>query len=275
MLALTTDCGSPVVLKPRNLHPFDTLRLVRRAPGDVHPAPQKPMTWTPTADRADVIRMVQKYVEKDFSIRSTAGKLVIHEGRLARKRGADIDIDRTSGPEILDAIQTAEIRRAVYAPPPRRTDVRGRDGEPMRIVAPLRDLTQVVTGRPTRSGDVGSTDVRNWRAQVASMLSEIGRDEQAALIIGAKIRIELQTLRNQLEQARSEAGRLKAGGRKARDLRRQADARVADLWSREASESDRLKRLVRSSPYRHGVDHLLIVCTKSREREAYCFGDVA
>jgi hypothetical protein len=276
MLDSATGCRPAIVLEPRKTHHFAIVAVGAQS------ARQRPhvaqshiaMTWTPTATRTDVIRMVARYVNSEFSIRSTAGKLVIDEGRLARKRGADVDLDRATMPEVLDAIRTAEIRRAVYAPRRRRFDVRGERGGTLICVAPGRDVAQIVSGRPTRSS-VDVVDSRNWRAHVASMLAKIPKDEEAALLGGAEIRNRLLEVRNQLEQTRTEAERLKRGGRAARNLRRHADERVAELRSRESFESDRLKRLVRSTAYRHGVDHLLIECTRSRENEAYCFGDAA
>jgi hypothetical protein len=159
MLDSATGCRPAIVLEPRKTHHFAIVAVGAQS------ARQRPhvaqshiaMTWTPTATRTDVIRMVARYVNSEFSIRSTAGKLVIDEGRLARKRGADVDLDRATMPEVLDAIRTAEIRRAVYAPRRRRFDVRGERGGTLICVAPGRDVAQIVSGRPTRSGVDPST----------------------------------------------------------------------------------------------------------------------
>lgn len=255
------------------------LDVVSVGPTHIQPLPvpqsRKLNTWTPTATRSDVLRMVQRYVEKEFSIRSAAGKLVIDEGRLARKRGSDIDIDidRATAPEILDAIRTAEIRRAVYAPISKRTDVLGRDGRPMRAVAPRRAVAAIVNVHPTRSSAGDGNDERNWRANVAAMLAKIPRAEEMALLGGARLRQHLQEIRNLLEQDRSELERLKRGSRHARNLRRLVEIRVSQKRAAETAKGAELKNLVRSAEYRDGVDHLLDVCTRSREIERYCFGE--
>jgi hypothetical protein len=273
MLDSATGCRSAVELKPRKSHDFAIVAVGAQSARQLPPVtPAHTMNWTPTATRADVIRMVARYVKLQFSVRSTSGELVIDEGRLSRKRKADINVEQASVPEILDAIHTAEIRRAVYATP----DVpvhRTAGGVAMRRVAPRRDVASIVQSRPTRSASPDALDARNWRATVGSKLAQIAAAERDALVTAAEIRIDLMKTRNQLEAARSAYGRLRGGGRQSREMRHGVERRIAELRSAETAESARLKHLVRSAEYRHGIDHLLTICTKSRDIEAYCFGE--
>lgn len=276
MLDFTTGCGAGVELKPRKPHDFAIVAVGAQSARQRQPVAQSPhiaMTWIPTATRADVIRMVARYIALEFSIRSTSGKLVIDEGRVPRKRSATIDVETATALEVFDAIRMAELRRAIYARPAARSDLRLLDGSQMPTVVPRRDVARLVKGRPTRSSASEAHDARNWRAQIGKLLGSIPKAEQHALLGAEKIRHDLVEHRNQLAAARSELGRLKGGGRHARNLRRHVEGRVAELRSRECFDSDQLKSIVRSAEYRHGVDHLLAACTRSREMERYCFGE--
>lgn len=113
--------------------PCATFGLPRRAPTRIPPKLQSPrlmMTnWTPSATRADVLRMVRRYVELTYSIRSCAGRMAIDETRVVKRRDAksgimeSSEVGALSWPEFLDVIKNGVIRKAVTALPEARTDV--------------------------------------------------------------------------------------------------------------------------------------------------------
>lgn len=222
--------------------------------------------------RKRVVQMVARYVRLEYSIRSSAGRMAIDESRLTRKRGVEIDLETASEVEILDAINTASIRRAVYKPASVRI-FKNVKGQRLHNVIAAREVAPIVRGKSKHGGSQHGDDAREWRATVGQKLARIVAAESDALITAEKIRLELRVMRNQLAAARSEVGRLRGARREARNLKRHAEDRAAELKSRESLFGDWLKSLVRTSAYRDGIDHLLAVCTESAEVEAYCFGD--
>lgn len=242
------------------------------------------MTWTPSATRADVIRLVGRFVQLEFSIRSAAGKLVIDETRVvakdARRQAKDAFADAMAlfldgrEAEAHDALRNANIRQAIYAKPedpsPYCGGLFGRHR--MTRVAPLKDVARVIRPRPTRCAAPDGANAREWRATVAQKLGHLQFDQQAAVVGAEKIRIGLKITRNRLEEARRAVGRLRSGGKVTRPLRQRAEEVLLFLRAREAEDGDSLKRLVRTGPYRHGIDNLLVVCTTSEDVERYLFG---
>lgn len=261
--------------------PQNSGRLELLSGGSSYPASSREihdiaMTWTPTATRADVIRLVARYLRLEFSIRSAAGRLVIDETRMPRKRSVAFDISAASDAEIWDALRTSNIRRAVYAKPtdPALEVQPDEFGNHARRVAPLAEVARIVKVRSTRTTGSGRSDARDWRATVAQKLGSIPQDEARALLTAERLRIALVTTRNRLEEARRIRERLRGGARGARTDRRKVDERISDLRSREQADDTRLQELVRSSSYRAGVRHLLNACTRTEEIESYLFGTV-
>jgi hypothetical protein len=229
------------------------------------------MPNTLSASRADVIRMVARYVQLAYSPRSMAGRLVVDESRLARKRETEIELDSASSVQILDAIRTAMIRRAVYAPPVAPT-VTNDQGEAIRRVMPAKAVAPIVRMGSHRGGGSDSGgDTRDWRGTVSQKLAAIPRDAAQALVKAEEIRCELLTVRNQLSAARSDVGRLRGSGKQTRNLRRDAEARVFELKSQETKLGASLEALTHSDAYRTGVADLLTVCTRTPQITAYCF----
>jgi hypothetical protein len=234
------------------------------------------MTWTPTATRADVIRLIARYLRLEFSIRSAAGRLVMDEDRVARKRRVVFDISEASEAETWDALRIAGIRDAVYAPP---ADPARENGSRLRRVAPLRDVARIVRVRTTRSVSSGSSNARDWRATVAQKLGSIPRGEAVALLTAERLRVRLVITRNRLEAARREHERSRGTAKRAKARRtatptRPAESKLSALRSRECADDNQLKGIVRSDEYRRGVTHLLRVCTRSEEVESYLFGAI-
>lgn len=267
-------------------YPSHTLPLVRTDDTLLHedvagPSGHSPffpptrMTWTPTATRADVVRMVARYVRLEFSIRSGAGNLVIDESRTAKRRSAKIDLDNLSYEETMDAIVVGQLRQAIYAKPeaPQHlsTHPDSRGYYPLRRVAPLRDVADIIRSRHKVGGGSQQHDAREWRATVAQKMQRLDRGAEADLLEAEHLRLGLKETRNKLEQERRTAGRLKNGGRNARNLRRHADTRVDELRSKEQRDAERLKFIVRTSAYRDGIDALLEICTETEEVETYLF----
>jgi hypothetical protein len=191
--------------------------------------------------------------------------------RLLKRQLVNVDLETASGPEVLDAIYAASIRRAVFAAPTAPVVFSDKTGQPLRRVAPARDVAHIVRPKSKHASSSTTDDIRNWRATVAQKLHTLTREQQATLLEVAKIRIELGLITNQLAAARSETGRLRRGGREARKLRAHAEDRVAKLRLREASLSDRKNTLVRTAAHRRGLDGLVIACTETLEIEEYCF----
>jgi hypothetical protein len=260
-------------------HHSGKLGLAPVAPSDVLPRRRFLITMTADDTRADLVRkalrrrverMIDAYVRLEFSMRSAAGRMVVDETRLLKKRRVDVDLDTASETEVLDAIYRASIRRAVFAPPsaPVYTN---RDGTPMRRVVPARDVANIIRSRSSHGASGCGDDVRNWRGTVAQKLSQLTREQQSAVLEVAKLRLELRLVSNQLAAARSSVGRLKRGGRDARALRARAEARVLELRTREVAIADRKKTVARSGAHRTAIDRLVVICTKTPEIEAYCF----
>jgi hypothetical protein len=260
--------------------PFSKLELLSEmAPSSVLPLPHSDISMQPEDTRADLGRrvlrkraekMVAQYVRLEFSMRSAAGRMVIDETRLFRRQRVEIDLEIATMVEVLDAIHSASIRRAVFTPPAAPI-VRNEKGAELRRVMSAKDVAQIVRLKSMHGHHPEPTgDVREWCATVAQKLARLPKDERYALLEIPKIREHLVINGNQLCAARSESGRLKRG---ARYLRRNAEARVAELRSREAMLGERRDRLIRSRAYRIGLDHLVLVCTETADIEAYCFGE--
>ena len=233
------------------------------------------------ATRADLIRkarrkraerMVARYLRLTFEMRSAAGRMVVDETRKLGKCRVEIDLEEATRAEVLDAIWTSSIRRAVYATVKAPIVFGSKTNEPIRRVVPARDAVQVIRSKAKRSGPTPLYDVRDWHADVYGQLQALQEDERSALLEVAAIRDELVILVNHLAAARSESGRLKHGGRNARNLRRHADLRVSELRSRETMLSDRRNHLIRGRAYRDGLENLVAGCTRTPEKEAYYFG---
>lgn len=262
-----------------------TLGVVRRLRPDVPPQfPSDTMTTDDT--RADLVRkalrkraerMIARYVRLEFSMRSAVGRMALDETRLLKKQSVDIDFESATSAEVLDAIYAQAIRRAVFARPEAPivfgSQKHGDKYERLRRVIPAKDVAQIVRPKSKHGSSDGGCDVREWRATVAQKLARLPKAESSALLEVANIRVELGVIVNQLAAARSESGRLKRGGRDARNLKRHAEERVSELKSRETMLSDRRDKVLRGDLYLGGLDHLVTICTVSAEVEAYCFAD--
>lgn len=225
--------------------------------------------WTPSATRADVVRMIARYVRLEFTIRSATGKLVVDETRISSRRvldDRDLDIEDMSFAEFRDAINTLVLRRAVYARPeaPRHYT---HDGQPLYRVVPLRDAVPFVRPRVKCGRSSADGGAREWRGSVAQKLGRLPQEQSDALVEVEHLRLSLKETQNRLEQERRVAGRLKGGGRQAQKLMRHAESRVAELRAQETRDSERLRSLTRSRAYRRGIDRLLLICTESEQVE--------
>jgi len=264
------------------VHDAVTLPLLRRNGADDNTLPFLPsqhrMTWTPSATRSDVVRMIRRYKEREFSIPSAAGKIAIDETRVVKRgrRGAEVDVMDASWAEIIDSARNWQIRQAVTAPVARRTDVKGsaewnRD-HILRCVAPRRSVAPIVKVKSSRRGGLSEADadVRAWRDTVTNKLARIPRVEASALLEAEELRLKLIETSNRLTAARSDLRRATGGRRRAPD----ADLHVivvALFISEERDHLSRLRAIVHSTEYDSGIDHLLEVCTVSRDVEEYCF----
>lgn len=251
----------------------------------------KRMTWTPSATREDVLKVVRKYVLLEFSIRSAAGKLAIDESRVAKNASIAVEAD-CSETEFRQGLQTYLLRRAIYASPEAPTHYPTYDprhlssdtsGRPLRRVAPLRDVAAIVRPKSSRGSGTPQTSKRDWRASVAQKLAKMGRllmsegIDRADVLVIVEIEKDRQRrviVRNQLQAERSAAGRLKSGGKATKHQRHEADGRVAELRAIDASLTERIQAGVRTRAYRHGIDHLLALCTATPDIERDIFGEI-
>lgn len=281
----TATTGTPSVDWPHEkAHDFATLELVRRAPASslagadpavLFPATpdfahQRTMDWTPRATREDVFDVVSRFVRTKFELR--ASKLsAIDESRPQRGRVKKLkmsDLWEMSWPQMVDAVRTTEMRLAVYAAPERAPE-RDAKGEPLNSVAPIRDVAPIVRGKCTRPG-VQHASIRDWRDTVGSKIKEAG----AEILVEAEEHRQARIIeRNRLAAARSEVERFRGGGRNARNLRRHAEERVAELKAKVAYHSDRISDLARTADYRNAPDRLLRLCTATEAIERDIFGD--
>ena len=255
-------------------YPHGTLELVRSAPDPVPPqayTTNNTMTWTPSATRADVERVVARYVRMEFSIPSQAGRVVIHDSRAAQKQSLQVGAD-CSDAEFLDALRLTILRRAIYAKP-RDPKFDVQDGALLHRVVPLRDSAQVVRSRPSRQAGQDASNARDWRATIAQKLAKLSRKEADALTEVETLRIALQETGNLLEAARSTAERLKAGRRRARHNAAASSVAsiIVALEARERVSASRLSRLLAAPDHQRGLDQLLAICTETRDIEAYVF----
>jgi hypothetical protein len=278
----TATCSTfAVAREPGKPHHFATVPMVRQALSTPAEAAQSDtdnvMGEQRTVVRSAVVRMVARYValRQRGRIRSAAGQIAIDESRTGRLRITDADLDGLTDVQTLDLIALASLRRAIYAAPEKRTDVRYASGNLMRSVAPLRVIAQIVRSRPARhsASSPEDSELNLWLTTVASKLHHIPRENALAILEAETRRFRLVEIRNELQAARSAVQRFRSGGKNAKNLRRLADERVAEIRSREAFESDRLTRLVRTRLYKDGLELLWRVCTETPEIEAYCFGE--
>lgn len=254
-------------------HPCGTLELlpIAAAPTSGERIPKE--SEMTTATRADVVRLVARYVQIEyFGIRSAAGRIAIDDSRLTKRRAAGkIDLESASKAEVLDAIRNADIRRAVYAPVTRPV-ILGERGDPLNFVMPVRSVAQIVRVKSHSSATLAATDrpPQLWKSTIANKLAKLSKEEQLSLIEAENLRLALRIIANQLQAVRSEIERLKSG--KAKNLRRHAEQRRAELRSLEQLRTERLDGIVRGETYRAALDNLLRVCTETEEIEQICFG---
>lgn len=283
---LALNVSSMLDREPGKVHDFATLELLRKAP----PTPaddqsENNMTDERTPVREDVVRMLKRYVRMEyFGIRSGAGRLVIDESRMPRKgRGmppAEVRefIQTASKVEILDAIATADLRRAAYAPTARRAECstpgRFATEGPLHCVAPRRDVSNVVSIKSRMGGNAAAATDRDpqlWKSTVAAKLAKIPKLEQRAVVSAAILRLELIEIRNALQQTRTAVERLRGGRKKARAEYHPAENRRTELAISEEKKSDQLKALVRTRLYRDGLDRLWYLCAVDEAVRVYVF----
>jgi uncharacterized small protein (DUF1192 family) len=246
--------------------------------GHSSPLTYDAMNWTPSATPADVLRMVAKYVERQFSLPSAAGRMAIDESRVTRRKVGNIDLEDLSLAEALDAIKTATIRRAVYAAPsmPRP---RGRDGQPINRVIGIREVAAIVKPRSKMGGGRPQVSVRDWCGTIAQKVKEAGAGD---LVTVAKIRQERGEKKNQLSAAERVKRRMKNGptpsGKHDRERHferlRACEERIAELRAEILRLSAEISDITRTQAYRDAPDALLVVCTETAEIEAYIFGEL-
>ena len=278
------------------MHDFATLELVRRAPSPgqlgadpalLHgivagftghsPLTYDAMTWTPGATHADVVRMIAKYVERQFSLPSAAGKMAIDESRVARRQIGPIDLEGGHA-EVLDRIAAAYIRRVVTALPERRhekpTPRPGYEYEqsvPLRNVAPRRDVAQMVKPRSKMGGGRPQVSVRDWCGTIAQKVKEA---EAGSLVKIEVLRQKRRERRNQLADTERACRRMKILGKATAAARLEREAEAAALRGDIRDLSDQISEIARTKAYRDAPDALLRVCTETAEIEAYCFGEI-
>lgn len=265
-----------------------TLELLSRptdffALPDVFPRTIK-MTWTPTATRADVIRMVAWWVRTEYSLRSGAGRLVIDETRLPHKPRRRFTNDsefmewfaNATPVEVYDTLRRADMERAVYAKPYDPTfdlQVINIEGDRPYRVAPLEAVARIVRPKARLGVNVDAgADTRNRRATIAQKLGHIPREEAETVVLAARLKIEIEELTNKADYIRKILQRLRSGGRSTKNLRRAGDERLSELQSKRSRKAEERTLLIRSDAYRDGIDGLLVVCTASEEVERECFG---
>jgi hypothetical protein len=273
--------------EPRKAHDFATLELLREAP----PTPAEDQSETDMTDqrtpvREDVVRMLKRFVEVEyFGVRSGSGRLVIDESRMPRKRRGQTAeeirefVATASAPEVMDAIVTANIRRAVYASPAARNEAPTpgpfvMPGDRLHCVAPRNDVSNVVSIKAGRGGNAAAAtdrDAQLWKSTVAAKLARIPKVEQRAVISAEILRLELVEIRNALQAARTAVERLRGGKKRARVEHRPAEDRRSALAAIEEKKSDQLKALVRTTVYRDGLDRLWYLCAADEAVRVYMF----
>ncbi len=261
--------------------------------------PTDTMSQASNRDREDVLSVVRRYVQLEFSIRSAAGRLAIDESRVSKDASLGVGPD-CSDAELRSALRVYLIRNAVYAKPeapehqPTPEMGRVKQGK-LHRVAPLRDVAPIVRPKSSRGSGAPQSSKRDWRASVGQKLQAMAveliaggvtrneiffRDSETNDLITVLEYIERTKqrriiVRNQLQQARTAEQRIRSGGRNARNIRRHAEDRVRELRSLDSLLTDRIQFGVRSRAYRRGVDALLAICTATPEIERDIFGEVA
>jgi hypothetical protein len=299
LYAETSRCsGGAVVCEPRKSHDFATLGLVRRAPtsGQFGADPNllhsevadsfghspsanthNLMSWTPTRTREDVVHVVKRFVAKEFTPRSAAGKIAIDESRTRRDRPVRDMSETEFRGEIRAALLSLLAGASPSAPVVRSTTLAADGSYPaLRRVAPLRDVAAIVRGRHGRGGSVPAAGAREWRATVAQKLRSIDPTgaEGFALVRAARLRLDLIEIRNALQAVSTKAERQR-GGKKAKrgTARAGADLQRDAVKALEEAKSAELASLVKTRAYLRGVDHFLAACTATEEIETYIFGE--
>lgn len=273
------SCGN-VACDPRNQHDFAIVGVGAESasltPAEAAQPHTTHMSWTPTRTREDVVRMLMRFVDKEFSPRSAAGKMAIDESRTRNIRAVDM-----SPVEFQGALRAAVISLLAAARPDApvvRATAPSSGGEyhKLRSVAPLRSVAQVVTAKSTRCGAYPAAGAREWRATVAQQLRKIDVTgaEGVALVKAARLRLDLIEIRNALQAASTKAERQR-GGKKAQrgNARAVADRRKDAVREIEETKSAELASLVKTRAYLRGTDHLLAACTATEEIETYIFGE--
>jgi hypothetical protein len=234
---------------------------------------------TVRVETSRVVRAVIRFFNTQYEPGSATGRLSIHESRVSARGGHeadDIDIEDASATEILDAICRAELRRKVYAPPPKRLDVVHEAGEckgqPLRCVAPRRMVAHVVNVKSTRQAAGGASGMRLWRLEFAKCLGKIPRECQDALRQAVEVAGQRIELGNRLQAARSDVERLRGSSKKkAAKLRADAGARLRALEEMDRDSSRALQELVRGAPHRYGLSRLERIITASADVEEAIF----
>lgn len=220
--------------------------------------------------RADVLRVVHRYRSTEYELGSGAGKWAIHETRV----GVEIDLEEASVVEVLEAIALAELRRAVYAKPAPRTDVKPTprsDGielaedVPLRGVAPRPLTAQIVRVRPHRATSGGDSGVRAWRGTVGWCWKPLPEACKVALFEGADVAAARVPIRNNLQEARSVYERMNSGGRKARRIAATVGEAIHRLEAEDGALYERLDGVVTGVAHQLGLERL--------EREIYRYPD--
>lgn len=249
------------------------------------------MEWT----RDDVARVLKQFVRIEFSLRSGDGRLVIDETRVVarRQRTEVIDFDG-SLVEVLDRIKHAYIRAMSTAPPtPRRelsTPTLGREQYEIRCVAPTVAVAPIVHGKPTRNAASAQDSRRDWRGTVGQkltrmlrLLEEEGIPDSESVVVVDKVKMPVVVaiekrrqdrviVRNRLQQARSDAGRLKSGSRGTRSIRVTTENAIARLRAEDDALTEAIQHGVRTRAYRRGIDHLLDLFTETEAIASDIFG---
>lgn len=239
-----------------------------------------------------VERALDLYVRLEyFVVGSTAGRMVIDESRVGRRRPVKSSDAEPQGAEEIDRRRILELRRAIYAPyrSPRYYTVPKTEAEkPQRVhnVISGRAVAQIVQSKPQHGAAPASTDRRMqlWKSTISTKLARIARScglcrpggvvtcrHVPALLEAARLRIRIENVRNVATHADralgSRTGRKRLGPAGARAA---YEARAAAREESRELVSQRIK-ITRATLYTEAVELFDLACSEDPETRAYCY----
>jgi hypothetical protein len=190
---------------------------------------------------ADVERVLDRFVCVDTAtaLRSPIALWAIHDTRIDRKTAVRKELHSRPEPPVM----------------------LHRDGSPMRRVAPLRDVVQIVRVKATRAGGQNRNEIQDDRLEVMAVLKRLQPGHSEALLVASTLRREISHRKAYLRFASTTLG---STTRRKQYTSRQL-AEISARRSAYAPELDRfsaaLKRVVRTKLYHDGSGYFELQCT--------------